>query len=136
MAIPRAVGQLRLEVESRYRDSYKLNAPTNGLLTGSFSVGDNWSMLANACRDIPLTEQVGLYAGGGIGGGGYSMDYDVSFLSLQLAGKSQIATFAWQAGGGVMYALGERVTLDLGYRFCNVLTTGQMRVLYEPRRWW
>jgi opacity protein-like surface antigen len=32
-------------------------------------------------------------------------------------GNSATGGFAWQAGGGVNYAVTDRITLDLGYRF-------------------
>jgi opacity protein-like surface antigen len=31
-----------------------------------------------------------------------------------------MTAFAWQAGGGVLYALNERMSLDLGYRFYSI----------------
>lgn len=121
MAIPREAGQIRLEFESRYRDSYHLTATTTDF-DASLRVGDNWSALVNAWRDFEVTDSVGLYAGGGIGGGGYSLDYLATFADPgnSLVGSTQIGTFAWQAGAGLIYALSDRVTLDLGYRFYNV----------------
>lgn len=44
-----------------------------------------------------------------------------------LTADSKVAAFAWQAGGGAMYALNDRVHFDLGYRFYNV-TDGSVPV--------
>jgi len=39
-------------------------------VTSAVQPTDGWSVMANAWRDIFLTEQLGICAGGGIGGGG------------------------------------------------------------------
>lgn len=112
MAITRPMGQLRIEGEGRYRDGI------NGV-GGLIGVGatDNWSSLANVWRDFGVTENLGVYGGGGIGAGGYRFTYatvgDV-FANAQLTG------FAWQVGTGVIYAVSDRITLDLGYRYYSV----------------
>lgn len=122
IAIPWEAGQLRVETEARYRDNYLLTAPPGAAFSGTFGVSDNWSVLTNFWRDFTITENFGIYAGAGIGGGGYSMNYNVvpGGGPGRLAGSSQTISFAWQAGGGLIYALSDRVTLDLGYRFYNV----------------
>jgi len=119
-AIPAAGGQWRLEVESLYRDAFTLNPPADSGFSGSFTVSQNWSVLGNVWRDFALTRQIGLYAGGGIGGGGYRPDYDLTDGDVRVTGLADMATFAWQAGGGVIYAVSDRITLDLGYRFYGV----------------
>ena len=73
-----------------------------------------------------MSEQVDLYLGGGVGGGGYrySMAGSVAFPSeatvLSYAGNAQVASFAWQAGGGVIWNLSDRVAFDVGYRFFSI----------------
>lgn len=119
--IPSEFGQFRVELESRYRDSYTVRKTTEVGVSG-FRVGDNWSVLANTWLDFQVTKDFGMYAGGGLGGGGYSMtaagiSYGGDFV---VTGQSKVATFAWQAGGGVIYALNDRVHFDVGYRFYNV----------------
>jgi opacity protein-like surface antigen len=112
VAITRPMGQVRIEAEGRYRDG----------LAGSLGVvdilaTDNWSSLANVWRDFGVTESLGVYAGGGIGAGGYRFVYDAAgdeFANFQGTG------FAWQIGTGVIYAVSDRVTLDLGYRYYSV----------------
>lgn len=112
VAITRPMGQLRIEGEGRYRDG----------LGGSLGVvdilaTDNWSSLANVWRDFGVTENLGVYGGGGIGAGGYRFTYAAAgdeFANFQGTG------FAWQIGTGVIYAVSDRVTLDLGYRYYSV----------------
>ncbi len=42
---------------------------------------------------------------------------DAAVTGLTVKGNTSMSSFAWQAGGGVTYALNKQVTLDLGYRF-------------------
>ncbi len=35
---------------------------------------ENWSVLANVWRDFMITERIGCYGGGGIGGGGLTLE--------------------------------------------------------------
>lgn len=118
-------GRLRLEVEGRGRDVLSTQA---GVVEPRFSntatwrASNGWSVLANAWRDVTLTEKVALYAGGGIGGGGY--DYSltnqltvVGPLTETWNASADVATFAWQAGGGVIYRISDRIEFDASYRF-------------------
>ena len=117
-------GRLRLEVEGRGRDVLSTQAGVveqNFSNTAAWRTSNGWSVLANAWRDINLTDKVALYAGGGIGGGGY--DYNLTnqltagpFTETFTASVSA-ATFAWQAGGGVIYRISDRIEFDVSYRF-------------------
>lgn len=64
-----------------------------------------WSTMANLWRDVSITEHLGGYAGGGIGAEG-GRD----------AGGDHRSGFTWQVGGGLTYAVNDRITLDAGYR--------------------
>lgn len=112
MAFSRPSGQWRLEGEGRYRDGFERSL-------GLISVGatDNWSCLANAWRDVAFTERFGGYGGGGIGVGGYRFLYSGGGDEFV---NNQLTQFAWQVGGGLIYAVSDRVTLDLGYRYYSV----------------
>ena len=93
--------------------------------------------MANVWRDVPITDHLGLYAGGGVGAGG----------GRSAAGESR-SDFTWQAGGGATYALNNRLSLDVGYRALpaafNAGATpdapaGELLFsvrLYEPFRGW
>lgn len=112
VAITRPLGQVRIEAEGRYRDGF-------GGTLGTVDIGatDNWSSLVNVWRDFGITKNLGVYGGGGIGAGGYRFtavsDGNTFFNEQQTA-------FAWQIGTGVIYAVSDRVTLDLGYRYYSV----------------
>jgi hypothetical protein len=88
VAIPRPGGALRLEFEARG--------------------GDEWSTMANIWRDISVTERFGTYLGGGVGAGGGPVMAPAPAAAAGLDG---------QLGVGVTYAVNERITFDVGYRF-------------------
>jgi opacity protein-like surface antigen len=117
-AFEREAGRLRLEIEGRGRDALGF-AEADAEQSAAFRATDGWSALVNLWRDIDLTEKLSLYAGGGIGGGGYrvALSSAVPAENFTVTGNAAMGGFAWQAGGGVNYALTDRITLDLGYRF-------------------
>ena len=124
VAFDRQAGLLRAEIEGRGRDALTgttANLRPDGLVYGGYAVEavDGWSAMANLWRDVFLTESIGVYAGGGSGGGGYSVHVVNPGVAADPdgAGSSGVGNFAWQAGGGVTWAASDRVTLDLGYRF-------------------
>jgi opacity protein-like surface antigen len=119
LAFTRPGGQLRTEFEGRYRDGMCL-FDSFGPVAIRIRATDNWSTLFNVWRDIAVTDRFGLYGGGGLGLGGYNFcvsgNDGVNFLS---AGDQNTA-FAWQAGVGAIYAVSDRITLDIGYRYYSV----------------
>ena len=149
VAFEREHGRLRLEVEGMGRSTYdapfasSLRPDANTVLT------NNWSVMQNFWRDLMLTDRFGVYGGGGIGAGGY-------VLGETFAGTtdytSPAANFAWQAGGGVLWELSDRLTFDVGYRYFQINTIQQAGFvvpnqfaaselmfslrLYEPFRNW
>lgn len=113
----------RLEVEGRARDPVSGTLPLpDGVSTSAFSATGGWSTTVNLWRDYDFTERLTAYVGGGIGGGGYQFGVNQQFpiQDLTVAGLGTGAGFAWQAGGGLAWALADRITLDLGYRFCEI----------------
>lgn len=112
VAFSRPRGQWRVEVAGRYRDGIRNEF-------GQEST-DNWSVLCNAWRDFSVTKKLGLYGGGGIGAGGFRWFSDVVYPGQSIIANDQQAAFAWQAGGGMIYAVSDRVSLDLGYRFYSM----------------
>jgi len=128
LAIARPRGALRLEFEGRsrgtLRDSVNVDDPSglDGRL--EWSAGNGWSTMANLWRDLMLNDRLGVYLGGGIGAGGYRYDAtgavsDGEFTD-EFSGSSQVATFAWQVGGGAIWAINDRITFDVGYRFYSL----------------
>lgn len=118
-AVDRENGLLRLEVEGRGRDAF---LGQTGSVFDPFqydvAAKDGWSVTANAWRDVMLRERFGLYAGGGIGGGGYRL---LAADNVATA-SGPVGGFAWQAGGGLIWEVTDRMTLDLGYRWFAIDT--------------
>lgn len=95
VAIPRPGGALRLEFEARG--------------------GDEWSTMGNIWRDIAVTERFGTYLGGGVGAAGGT---GTAAAAVPEGAASQVRTgLDGHLGAGVTYAVNERVTFDVGYRF-------------------
>ena len=115
LAWDRSGGQLRLEIEGRWRSDVSgttASAP-DVPLDYAVTAADAWTVTTNVWRDIWAGNHWGLYLGGGIGGGGYELTVNDNFL----AGADTVGTFAWLAGTGVTYRFDDRLALDLGYRF-------------------
>ena len=127
MAFEREGGWLRLEFEGRGRDPIS-ETRTDPAFVGAVSataVG-GWSALVNVWRDLEITDRFGCYVGGGLGAGGYTMLFNGALAEppfpfvTEISGRTGLTGFAWQAGTGITWALGDRTTLDLGYRFFAV----------------
>lgn len=116
-AIPRTAGDLRVEVEGMARE--QMEASESDPLVGTLQIAarEGWSTMANLWRDVTITDRLAIYAGGGVGAGGYRLAFSGNAPGATVSGSTQITSFAWQAGGGLAYALTDRVALDLGYRF-------------------
>ena len=117
----RADGRVRLELEGRGRDA--LVGTTGGSppppALSSVRAVDGWSVLTNVWRDWDVGERLGVYGGGGIGGGGYRL----TVADGTVGGYGHVGGFAWQVGLGAVYDLTERTTIDLGYRFFDTQST-------------
>lgn len=126
LAIPRPSGALRVEFEGRGRDLQdgveRATILGETVVPNVVRAADGWSTTANIWRDIQVTDQAGVYLGGGIGGGGYRLSTLASFDSIggSVHGRNAVAAFAWQAGAGVFWNVSDRIALDLGYRFLGI----------------
>jgi len=113
----------RLEAEGRARDPISDTVTVDEFgSTSALSASGGWSAMVNLWRDYDLTDRLTCYVGGGIGGGGYrcSVNQQYPVLDTTVTGVGTVGGFAWQAGCGLGYALTDRITLDLGYRFFTV----------------
>lgn len=121
MAFERSNGRLRIETAGMGRDTYFGPLGSFGPLTLGLAAASNWSVMENVWRDVMLTERLGLYGGGGIGAGGYRIGLEARTPTGSLAFyQSAEAAFAWQAGGGIVYEITERLTFDIGYRYFQI----------------
>ena len=114
--VPRPGGALRLECEGALRDDFNQSRNPANETAITIQANDDWTALANLWRDVAITRRLGVYAGGGVGGGGYWLTAsgpDGSALSHQQA------AFAWQAGGGLIWRYNSLVALDASYRFLS-----------------
>lgn len=130
MAMERANGRVRVEVEGRYRDiveqtylgfneNYSIFDPAFVVISQARSYG--WSTLANVWRDYEFTDRIDLYGGGGIGAAGFQTEFQrIDVHPRPPAATNSMTAFAWQLGLGAIWNMNERVALDVGYRFFGV----------------
>ena len=105
-------------------------------------IGNSFATLATPLGpngNYQATDRLSLYIGGGIGGGGYQFSYlkqsAGGFVppNYQIATTNNVSTFAWQAGGGTAYAITDRITLDIGYRYFQIANSTSTGVIsYVP----
>jgi opacity protein-like surface antigen len=120
IAIPRALGTLRVELEGRGRNEFRgvtdSFAPPDPTFFYDVEVDDCWSVMTNAWFDLPMSDRLDVYAGGGLGAGGYNLVVDDTVVT----GVDSVSEFAWQVGTGVNYRLSDRLVLDMGYRYLDL----------------
>jgi opacity protein-like surface antigen len=110
----------RLEVEGRARDPLMQTTTVDEFgSTSALTATGGWSTTLNLWRDYHVTDWLTWYIGGGIGGGGYRFGVNQYYAKQDttVTGVGTVGGFAWQAGGGLAWALTDRITLDLGYRY-------------------
>ncbi len=113
-------GAWRFEFEGRGRDQISATAVEAGSVA-TVAARDGWSTMVNVWRDYKVIGDFNLYAGGGIGAGGYRSVLNVTIAAAPtISGNENVANFAWQAGGGLIYNASDRMALDLGYRFFSI----------------
>ncbi len=102
-------GNWRTEFEVGYRSNNIDAITSDGVLQSS--TGDLWegSFMVNALYDIRLGDRLGLSLGVGAGG---------DFADLSLNGRSDDEwTFAYQGIAGLNYAIGQRTSAFINYRY-------------------
>jgi len=120
MRFLRESGALRLEFEGRGRDQLSDTVTEAGVGSLTTRATDGWSAMVNLWRDYKPFDSFGFYAGGGIGGGGYRSVVNGTGLGALISANDRVSNFAWQAGGGIIYDLSQRASIDLGYRFFSI----------------
>ena len=129
VSLPRPLGAVRLEVEGRQRAALSGTHGRPAAAGGhdAVTIDGEWTTMANLWRDITVADHLSLYAGGGLGVGGYGHDADAAGPEA----ASRVTTFGWQAGAGAAYAVTDRLTLDVGARLYG-LGTGAAGVTAGP----
>jgi outer membrane protein OmpA-like peptidoglycan-associated protein len=111
-----AFGGFRVELEGGYR--------ANDLVS---STGDltEWTVMANALYDIPVSDKLKLSVGGGAG---------ADFATLDIPGtrfNDNQWNFAWQGIAGLSYALSKHLDLTLTYRYLRVTSPDFAGIGYD-----
>ena len=110
-------GAWRFEFEGRGREQIEDTGVEAGTVA-TVAARDGWSTMVNVWRDYKVVRDFNLYAGGGIGAGGYrSVVTGFTGPLPLLESNENVSSFAWQAGGGLIYDVSNRMAIDLGYRF-------------------
>jgi opacity protein-like surface antigen len=132
----------RVEFEGRGRNNLASNrTSTSGSVVGpetylfTTTAQNGWSTMVNLWRDYELSDRWTMYVGGGIGAGGYQFSYQKfnPGNNYQISTSPYMNAFAWQAGGGTAYAITDRITLDIGYRFFQIANgTSTAVISYAP----
>ena len=114
-------GAWRFEFEGRGRDQITDTFEEGGG-SATAAARDGWSTMVNVWRDYEVVGEFDVYAGGGIGAGGYRSVINVGFTGLPptTTSNDNVSNFAWQAGGGLIYNVSNRLAVDLGYRFFSI----------------
>ena len=130
-------GAWRFEFEGRGREQIadRLTDSTIGF-DATTAARDGWSTMVNIWRDYSIVGDIDVYAGGGIGAGGYrSVTNAIIGGQPTISVNDNVANFAWQAGGGLIYNVSNRMALDLGYRFFSIgdsTATGTDSIVTPP----
>jgi opacity protein-like surface antigen len=113
-------GALRIEFEGRGRDVVGFALDGGEGTNASTFAKNGWSAMANIWRDFSVIGNLDMYAGGGIGAGGYRSVASTTPTLPQFSADNRVSAFAWQAGGGLIYDVSDHMAVDLGYRFFSI----------------
>ena len=111
------VGQARIELELAYRIN-DIDSFTSGVTVSGGGEVSALSGLVNAFYDIKTDSKITPYIGGGLGVAYVEIDnLLLSFNGITIPGNEDDTVFAYQVGGGIAYAINDKMTADLGYRY-------------------
>lgn len=112
-AVGADLGMFRLEVEGTYRDNNIDSVNVRGREFNTDGEVTSWSAMGNLLYDIPLTNQLNAYIGGGIGAAGIGADLAYGRTTFD----DRDVVFAWQGIGGVSFAFTPAAELFVEYRY-------------------
>lgn len=76
---------------------------------------NQWSTMANIWFDKPLTDEMWIYAGGGLG----TVRTSIHVQNGAITGKGSTKDFTYQVGTGLIFPVQDNMEFDLGYRFVD-----------------
>jgi opacity protein-like surface antigen len=119
---------VRVELEGQAARDYRLEtdlpvlaAPPNIVFLNYPTLDtslNTWTLFGNIWLDVPITEWLSIFGGGGMG---IAVTDMTSIVSPGLGDQSgDDTTFAWQVGGGLSFAATDWLTFDTSYRFVDL----------------
>jgi len=112
-AVGTDLGLFRLEVEGTWRDNGIDSVTFGGTEFDSDGDLTSWSAMGNLLFDIPVTNQLTAYLGGGLGAAGVGADFGYGRTSID----DDDVVFAWQGIAGVSYAFTPSTEAYVEYRY-------------------
>lgn len=137
---------LRFDVTGEYRGKTRITAldraPNSTVTPGGFQTNDydasksEWLFLANAYWDLGSWKGITPYVGAGIGTSRVTIhdftDVNVLVPAIGIAPDNDSSwNFAWALHAGAEFAINDRVSFDLGYRYVD-LGDGKVPDLITP----
>ncbi len=108
---------LRTEIEYAFRGNIYKDDSGAGYNSETFY--NMQTLLVNFYYDFYNESSFTPYVGGGIGAGFMTGGYKVDSFIYSADGSMDDTVLAWNVGGGVGYAITDRITADLGYRYMS-----------------
>ncbi len=112
-AVGADLGLFRLEVEGTWRDNDIDTVSVRGTEFDSDGDLTSWSAMGNLLFDIPVTNQLTAYLGGGLGAAGVDAEFGYGRTSID----DDDVVFAWQGIAGVSYAFTPTTEAYVEYRY-------------------
>jgi opacity protein-like surface antigen len=111
---------IRVELEASYSESDmdSLDFGSGADLDAVDGDFEFLTVLANLWYDVPLSDDIKPYLGGGAGVA--IVDGDIDYTNGQTAFDSTEVAFAFQVGAGMRWEVSRDFTLDVGYRFKGI----------------
>jgi opacity protein-like surface antigen len=101
-----------------FRDTF---TSANAFASGSGSIR-TFAIMANVWYDIPMSEGITPYIGGGIG-------YAENEVEHGLVMNGTEGGFAWQLGAGANFAISDKMSIGVGYRYMDA---GEVTLTRSP----
>lgn len=112
---------LRVEIEAAYSENKLKQIDFDGP-GGQYDISGKFGILTfmgNLWYDIPLSDEIKPYLGGGAGVAIVDGDFHYSGDDADAFNSTEVA-FAFQLGAGLRWAVTDNITLDVGYRFRGI----------------